>query len=274
GLPPTVEVAQAIKLAVSSKARLLQRFLSLQTRQAARFVAASLGVSLSNPQAGRRPGLLGAQPLDPGQALAGDIKRGRCVEVCTFRQYPPLAIGQPNTYQTMLDALIPALLLYRQDSSVTRIEHQVAVAAIRLMRNNGRFGPLFERLKVNLLVPFIDIGHTAVGQTEGAAAIFVNTATQGNSGGRQAPGLSTIAPEPEGATGIRRVVLDPEQTAMAGTQFRKVATGAGRPLRRPVAGPEAIRQYSLGHRLDLQSFGLKIHNWGHRLPRREACRYS
>src|SRR5690606_350498 len=139
-------------------------------------------------------------------------------------------------------------------------------AAVRLTRKNGGSGHLSERLRVSLLVRFIDIGHTAVGQTEAAAAICVNTATQGNSGGRQAPGASAIAPEPECATGIRRVVLDPEQTAMAGTQFRKVATGAGRLSRRPVAGPEAIRQYSLGHRLDLQSFGLKIHNWGHRLP--------
>jgi len=95
-----------------------------------------------------------------------------------------------------------------------------------MSRQHGRRAVTFDPLQINLLVLLVDIGHTIIRQTEGAAAIFVDPAAQRDAWRRQTTGRA-VTPVPERAASVRRVVFDPQQPAVASAQLGEIAAGAG-----------------------------------------------
>ena len=232
GLPPTRLVAQHPQLALHIETRLLQRLITPLPGQYLGTLA-----RLTLAQACGNPGLIGTIPLDPGQALAIATQGRRGVKVRAFDQHLARAIGHVDAHQAMLHRLTTVLLLQRQHGLTLRVELQVAIATIGPRRQRPRRRS--QVLPIQLLIGFIDEGHTAVADTESATAVFIHPAAQGKRRVCQALRLASTA-EPQAGAAIGRIELRPQHPAQPHPQLGKVATGSSRISTSPSTRPEAV----------------------------------
>lgn len=219
GLPEAVTIGEAIQAAIGIETRLLQRL--VEPGDTARCAPCAVSLPLTTHQAGCRPGLCRAVPLDPGQASAIVAQCGRGVEIRTFGENCAATFLEGN--QAMLDAFAVAFL-DRQQHPVMPLH--ITIAALLVM-GHWMWHRAIQRLAVDLLVLFVDEQHRVARQAEAAAAIFIDPAAYAEPVRRQAARL-LIAPMPDPTGAIGRAELVPEQAVLADLEFGEVSAGGHR----------------------------------------------
>ncbi len=134
--------------------------------------------------------------------------------------------------------------LQRQNRITDGIMLQIAIPALRRrgQRDWRRGLGVIGQLQVDLLICLVDEGDALTGQTERAAAVFID-ATAYREAVRGQAACAAGLPEPQRAAPLNGVVLDPEQPPVTGPQLGIVLAGGRGGLGAPGAGPEAIGQY-------------------------------
>ncbi len=243
-LPETQTVAEAEQPAVGGEAWLLQGLASIRACQALPVAPTLVRQAFSCAQARRGPRLFGTIPFDPSQPCTVRTEHRSGIEVGALHNNTTRTIDHGDTHQTMHDANGLTGFLQRQNRITDGIMLQIAITAFRRrgQRDWRRGLGVIGQLQVDLLICLVDEGDALTGQTERAAAVFID-ATAYREAVRGQAACAASLPEPQRAAPLNGVVLDPEQPPVTGPQLGIVLAGGRGGLGAPGAGPETVGQH-------------------------------